>query len=162
MEPSAMGRGSLWAYFRCPAHGLGLAVAESLDWSAPMAPNEKLRAGRSIGLGWLPFEERMQQPTERWFWRRWDVGEAMRQGGTCRGGRLPIIWVVELSNLKIKIERATGPWFFMASSGWGTQQPTESRHNRLNIVFWKGSQDVDDGGGHCRIVSTVELRGKKN
>jgi hypothetical protein len=69
MEPSAMGpnRGAAAPYepISGAPHGFGLAAAESLDWSAPMAPSEKLRDGRSIGLGWLPFKEGTQQPTER-------------------------------------------------------------------------------------------------
>ncbi len=49
----------------------------------------------------------------------WDVGEAMRQGEMCRGGRLPIIWGGQIERCKNKIERAMGPRFLMASSGWG-------------------------------------------
>jgi hypothetical protein len=43
----------------------------------------------------------------------------------------------------------------------GIYQPTESRPNRRNIFWGDGVQDVNDGGGRCCIVSTVELRGKK-
>ena len=37
------------------------------------------------------------------------VGEAMRQGGTCRGGRLPIIWGGRIERRKNKNDRAKGP-----------------------------------------------------
>ena len=43
----------------------------------------------------------------------------------------------------------------------GIYQPTESWPNRRNIFWGEGVQDVNDGGGRCRIVSTVKLRGKK-
>jgi hypothetical protein len=34
-------------------------------------------------------------------------------------GCYPIIWGVKLSNRKIKIERRTGPWVYMAATGGG-------------------------------------------
>ena len=63
-------------------------------------------------------KERNNQPNDD-LGGGWDIGEAMRQGGTCRGGRLPIIWGGRIERRKNKIERATGPRFSMASSGWG-------------------------------------------
>ncbi len=39
----------------------------------------------------------------------WDVGEAMQQGGTCRGGRLPIIWGGQIERRKNKKEGVTEP-----------------------------------------------------
>ena len=43
----------------------------------------------------------------------------------------------------------------------GTQQPTESRPKRWDIVGGGGAQGDHDGGGRCHIVSAVELGGKK-
>ncbi len=42
----------------------------------------------------------------------------------------------------------------------GTQQPAESRPKSWDMSGGKGVQDIDDEGGLCCIVSTVELRGK--
>jgi hypothetical protein len=42
------------------------------------------------------------------------TGEAMRTGGTCGGGRLPVVSGVELMDKKKKIERVMGPRISMA------------------------------------------------
>jgi hypothetical protein len=60
-------------------------------------------------------------------------------------------------------ERATKPPAVGPGLGGrhGTQQPTESRPKRWDIVGGGGAQGDHDGGGHCHIVSAVELGGKK-
>ena len=45
------------------------------------------------------------------------IGEAMRTGGTCVGGRLPIVSGGEWTKKK-KIERAMGPRIAMAPAAW--------------------------------------------
>ena len=62
---------------------------------------------------------------------------------------------------KLKQRERRGLDFRWLPVDGGTQQPTKSWHNRRNIVWGEGVQDVDDGGGCCCIVSAVELRGKK-
>jgi hypothetical protein len=47
-----------------------LAAADSLDWGAKMVPIKKMRDGQSTGLGWLPLDGGIQQPTIGWRWRR--------------------------------------------------------------------------------------------
>jgi hypothetical protein len=59
--------------------GFTLAAADSLDWGAEMAPIEKMRDGQVLGLGWLPLDEGIQQPTVGWR-RRGVVEEEMQPG----------------------------------------------------------------------------------
>jgi hypothetical protein len=102
---------------RSQAVGLALADINSLVWGAKMPPIKKEREGQFPGLSRLPLNGSTQQPTKGW--RHWRV----RGGGNSalcydKGvGRFPIIWGVELSNQKMKIERAMGPWAYMATTG---------------------------------------------
>ena len=52
-------------------------------------------------------KERNNQPNDD-LGGGWDVGEAMRQGGTCRGGRLPIIWGGRIERRKNKNRESDG------------------------------------------------------
>ncbi len=72
-------------------------------------------------------KERNNQPNDD-FGGGWDVGEAMRQGGTCRGGHLPIIWGGQIEQRKKEREQQSLDFRWLPVDG-GKQQPTESRHN---------------------------------
>ncbi len=69
--------------------GLAHAAFGPLVMGAEMAPMEKLRDGRSTGLGWLLLDGDMQQPTEQWCRRggggRWkgDANGRNARGRTC-------------------------------------------------------------------------------
>lgn len=44
----------------------------------------------------------------------------------------------------------------------GMQQPTECRPTQWDIVMWNSAQEGDvDGGGCCRVISAIGLRGKE-
>jgi hypothetical protein len=87
-----------------------LAVAGSLVWGAEMALMKKSRYGQSLALRWPPLDGLTQQPTEDQ-WQRRGRGGGDRALGYNEGvGHYPIIWGVDLSDRKIKIERRTGPW----------------------------------------------------
>ncbi len=56
-------------------------------------------------------KEHNNQPKDD-FGGGWDFGEEMRQGGTCRGGRLPIIWGGPMERRKNKNRESDGALIF--------------------------------------------------
>ena len=56
-------------------------------------------------------KERNNQPNDD-FGRGWDVREAMQLGGTCRGGRFPIIWGGRIERRKNKNRESGGALIF--------------------------------------------------
>ncbi len=70
----------------------------------------------------------------------WDVEEATRLGGTCGGGRLPVIWGGRIERRKNKNrERVTGPRFLIASSGWGDTTTNRESAQSMEYSLVKGS-----------------------
>jgi hypothetical protein len=74
--------------------------------------------GESALGGCHSMEVRNNQPNN-YVGGGWDFGEVTQSGGTCGGGHLAIIWGGQIERRKNKKKRAKGPWFSMASSGWG-------------------------------------------
>ncbi len=95
---------------RLQAVGLTLAGVDSLVWGAKIAPIKKEREGRGPGLRWLPLDGLTQQPTEGRRHQRVRggcdgvLGRAITKGW----GIFPSFGGVELSDQKMKIERAMG------------------------------------------------------
>ncbi len=70
----------------------------------------------------------------------WDVGEATRLGGTCGGGRLPVIWGEQIEQRKNKNrERVMGPRFLIASSGWVDTTVNQESAQSTEYSLVKGS-----------------------
>ncbi len=108
VAPESLRRCSSTSVRRSRAVGLALTGINSLVLGAKTAPIKREREGWGPGLRWLPLNGSTQQPTQGW-WHQRVRGECDGALGYNKGvGCFPIIWGVELSNRKMKIERAMG------------------------------------------------------
>jgi hypothetical protein len=95
---------------RSRAVRLALAGIDSFVWGAETAPILKEREGQGPGLRWPPLDGSTQQPTKGPWHRRVRGGCDDPLGYNEGVGHFIIVWGVQLSDQKIKIERATGHW----------------------------------------------------
>ena len=62
---------------------------------------------------------------------------------------------------KIKIERATGPSVWMASSGWGNATTNQKSAKTIGYIRGDGAQGNDHGGESCCSFSAINILGAK-